>query len=190
MGANCCTLREDCGNSNNPVTLDHLTPAKFNYGSSQNTPASGNSKRRHSRTQSPRKNLRDLHEVKNIKSLFEFKRQIGSGSYGTVFQAINKKSGEQCAVKVIHKEHKSEKQWYKMMRSELTMLKELNHPNLVRVFELCEDKNYIYEVAELVQHGDLFNMIERICEAKKSVSERQVAKWIVQILEALNYLHT
>ena len=77
-----------------------------------------------------------------------------------------------------------------MMRSELTMLKELNHPNLVRIFELCEDKNYIYEVAELVQHGDLYKMIERICEAKKSISELQVAKWIVQILEALNYLHT
>ena len=77
-----------------------------------------------------------------------------------------------------------------MMRSELAMLKELNHPNLVRVFELCEDKNYIYEVSELVQQGDLFNVIGRICETKKSVSELQVAKWVVQILESLNYLHT
>ena len=40
------------------------------------------------------------------------------------------------------------------------MLQQLNHPNLVRIVELCEDKNYIYEVAELVKHGDLMQVIE------------------------------
>ena len=69
------------------------------------------------------------------------------------------------------------------------MLQRLSHPNLVRIVELCEDRHYIYEVAELVKHGDLMQVIENEFEAGGALSEAQVGRWILQILEGLNYLH-
>ena len=84
--------------------------------------------------------MRNFHKVHNILSLYEFKKQLGSGSYGTVYKAVSKASGETLAIKVIRKEQKAEREWHVLMQSELQMLKELNHPNLVRVVELCEDR--------------------------------------------------
>ena len=104
-------------------------------------------------------NFRNLKETEDIKALYEFKKKLGSGSYGTVYQAINKVTKEHRAVKVIVKERESLRSWHDLMQSELMMLQKLNHANFVRVHELYEDPKHIYVVAELIEHGDLLNVL-------------------------------
>ena len=60
----------------------------------------------------PKKNFRSFEKIKNIRSLYEFKKQLGSGSYGTVYEAINIKSGESRAIKVIQKRPENVKRWH------------------------------------------------------------------------------
>ena len=60
----------------------------------------------------PKKDFRSFEKIKNIRSLYEFKKQLGSGSYGTVYEAINKKSGESRAIKVIQKKPDNVKRWH------------------------------------------------------------------------------
>ena len=45
------------------------------------------------------------------------------------------------------------------MKSELMMLEKLNHVHFVRVYELYEDDKHIFVVAELIEHGDLLNVL-------------------------------
>jgi len=44
-----------------------------------------------------------------------------------------------------------------LMKNELKVLEETVHPNIVRVFELLEDKNHYYIVSELMAGGELYD---------------------------------
>lgn len=58
-----------------------------------------------------------------------------------------------------------------LMMSELTVLHDLSHPNVMRVNELLEDNRYYYIVTEILEGGELF---DRILEVKK-FSEKKAA---------------
>ena len=76
------------------------------------------------------------------------------------------------------------------MQHELEMLETLNHPNIVRVLDLCEDEKFIYIICELIPNGDMMKVMTDRIKQKKPLSEGEVARWIWQLLTALNYLHT
>lgn len=65
------------------------------------------------------------------------------------------------------------------------MLKETDHPNIMRIFEIIEDQGHYYVVSELMRGGELYDRIIKM----KVFSERAAAKIISQILLALNYMH-
>lgn len=70
---------------------------------------------------------------------------------------------------------------------EISLLKTLDHPNIVKIFEWFEDKERIYLIMELLTGGDLH---EKIVQRKKSRwEEEEIASIIQQILYGLNYLH-
>lgn len=71
------------------------------------------------------------------------------------------------------------------MRNELTILKQLDHPNIVKVFEFYEDDDNIYIIEELCKGGELFDYIIQ----NKKISEKLAAKIFQQILYAVNYCH-
>ena len=135
------------------------------------------------------KNFRGFHTVKNIKEQYKFVKQLGAGSYGTVFEAVHIQSNEPCAVKVIQKK-KTNQGWHGLMKKELQALEHLTHPNIVRVLDLCEDTRFIYIIAELMPHGDMYKLAIDMAKNHKPISEGEVAEWMLQLLQALNYLHT
>lgn len=72
-----------------------------------------------------------------------------------------------------------------MMLSELLVLKQCDHPNIMQVIEILEDKNYFYIISEYMAGGELF---DRIIEVER-FSESDAAYLIQQILRAINFLH-
>lgn len=72
-----------------------------------------------------------------------------------------------------------------LQRQEFEVLKETDHPNIMRIFEIIEDQGHYYVVSELMQGGELYDRIIKM----KVFSERAAAKIISQILLALNYMH-
>lgn len=62
------------------------------------------------------------------------------------------------AVKILNKASMDDKEKVRL-KYEIDILKNLDHPNIVRLFEVFEDKNSIYLVTELCTGGELFDVI-------------------------------
>lgn len=110
------------------------------------------------------------------------KKVIGEGSYGAVQRCQFKDTGQWRAVKTINKNLvKNEDQF----REEMAIMKLLDHPNIVRLYESFEDARNVYLVLELCAGGELF---ERIVSDGK-FSEQAAARCVQQMLRAVNYMH-
>ena len=96
-------------------------------------------------------------KVNNYRELYELSNELGSGGYGTVYEAKNKVADEICAVKVMNKKMLAEKKddGMKFVKREIEALEKMAHPNIVRVLDLCEDEEDICIVMELITNGNL-----------------------------------
>lgn len=65
------------------------------------------------------------------------------------------------------------------------LLKNQDHPNIIKIFEFYQDSKYFYIVTELCTGGELF---DKIIE-ERSFDERKTAETMRQILQAVNYCH-
>uniref|UniRef100_A0A183INS0 Protein kinase domain-containing protein n=1 Tax=Soboliphyme baturini TaxID=241478 RepID=A0A183INS0_9BILA len=106
------------------------------------------------------------------------------GAFSRVFLAESKvQVGFLVAVKCIDK--KAVKGKEESLQNEIDVLRRLQHPNIVRLYETYEDKSNYYLVMELVTGGELF---DRIVE-RGTFSEKDASALIRQVLEAVSYMH-
>ena len=70
--------------------------------------------------------------------------------------------------------------------NEFEILKSLDHPNIVRLYEMYLDDKNFYVISEYCEGGELFNRIKK----SKFLSEKIVAKIMFQILSAVIYCHS
>ncbi|KAJ8594811.1 kinase-like protein [Rhizopogon salebrosus TDB-379] len=109
---------------------------------------------------------------------------LGSGSYATVQLALDTTGHQQAACKIIRRKEGND---LRKEMKEATLLMNLNHPNINRVYAVDSDPGFLYIMLELCTGGDLFTYItthsrHRLCEGE--------AKYIMyQLLKALKYLH-
>lgn len=101
------------------------------------------------------------------------KRIFGSGHFGKVYKATNKADPSiTVAIKVIDKRNlKSDD--LQMIMTEIGILQELDHPNIVSYMETFEEPRFIYIVMESCTGGELFDSREIILKNGKFFTERQ-----------------
>ena len=109
-------------------------------------------------------------------------RVIGEGTYGVVFKAIDKVSKQEVAIKRIPREKIRN---YQRFLNEINALKKLDHPNVIKLFEIYEDEDDVYLVQEICKGGELFDYIIN----QEFLSERQAAVIFQQILLSVMYCH-
>ena len=109
-------------------------------------------------------------------------RKLGQGSYGSVSKAVHKSTKQVRAVKTIPK---SKLKNIDSFRQEVNIMKALDHPNIIRLYETFEDHRNVYLVMSLCSGGELF---DRLIEMGK-LTEVQAAIIMQQILRAIFYLH-
>ncbi len=101
-----------------------------------------------------------------------------------MFKAIHLKTGLQRAVKTVSKSRlKATDQ--RFLETEVENLKKLDHPNILKVYEFYQDKDFLYIVTELCIGGELF---DRIIESR-SFSEHTSGQIMKQLLSAIKYCH-
>lgn len=83
---------------------------------------------------------------------------IGEGAYGRVQKCHRKGTLEARAVKIIEKRWMNDQERVRL-QYEVNILKNLNHPNIVRLYEVFEDKSLIWLVTELCDGRELFEEI-------------------------------
>jgi len=101
-----------------------------------------------------------------------------------VREATHRKTGDKVAVKVIKKQTVAGED-IKLLRREITNLKTLDHPNILKLYEVYEDKDNFYLVMELVRGQELFDKIV----ARGQYSERDASNITRQFVSAIEYLH-
>ena len=104
---------------------------------------------------------------------------LGHGSYGQVKRVKNIKMNEERAMKIVKKKSESS-------HNEVEILKKISHPNIANVFEIFEDSRKYYIMMELLEGGELFEVIIN----QGYFSEADAAKIMKQLLSAVNYLHS
>jgi calcium/calmodulin-dependent protein kinase I len=111
-------------------------------------------------------------------------KELGRGRFSVVCECVNKVTGEHAAVKIIDKAT-IEPEEKGLLRTEIAVLKLVNHPNIIRMEGLYESKQYLYIVMEMLTGGELF---ERIV-GRPRFTELEAAKLIRPLLESVAYLH-
>lgn len=128
--------------------------------------------------------LGQLAKTSKVEDYFEFKDRLGSGRFSDVFTALELRTGFEWAIKVVEKTRLNELE-REMLRSEVAIMRLLNHPNVVEMKEVYEDRTKLYLVMELVEGGELFDRIRQ----KRVFSEFTAFHCTRQLLTIVQYLH-
>lgn len=114
-------------------------------------------------------------------------KEIGHGHYGVVRKCMDRKTGEWYAIKSIRKSkvHKIE-----VLKREIEILKDVQHPNIIRLIEVHEDSKYLHLITELCTGGELFDrIIAKTQSPEGHFSEVDAADLVRCILDAIAYCH-
>ena len=108
---------------------------------------------------------------------------LGEGSFGKVFKAREISTGKIIAVKKMPINHSEKK--YSNIIKEINLLKNLDHPNIVKYYDYFEEEDFIYLMMEYLEGGTLKQYIN----SKSDITEDEARIIIRQLLTALSYLH-
>ncbi|KAI8376274.1 kinase-like domain-containing protein [Radiomyces spectabilis] len=115
---------------------------------------------------------------------FTLECKLGEGATAEVFQAYDSE-GQQFAIKVIPKTRIANSYQKARFFDEIKLHRRLDHPNIVKFHCYFFDAEYAYIVMELCENKTLMHLLRE----ETVLSEHQVHHFLVQILEALRYMH-
>lgn len=123
-----------------------------------------------------------LFSTKDILSSYEFKETVGRGAFANVYRAINKITGDEVAIKEIFIEDDDD---ILELMCEIDLLKILKHKNIVKYHGFIKNDKKLLIFLEYCSGGSLRNVYKK----KGPLTEKQVVKYMKQVLEGLIYLH-
>jgi len=124
---------------------------------------------------------------RDFSQIYRVGKSIGSGGYGEVRKCTHRDSKVQRAVKIFRKDMIPSGQLETgSLFQEIDIMRTLDHPNIVRVYEYFEDARRIFIVMELCKGGELFTQIVK----RNHFTESQAAIIMKQLFSAVSYLHS
>ncbi|XP_008062217.1 cyclin-dependent kinase 2 isoform X4 [Carlito syrichta] len=117
---------------------------------------------------------------------FQKVEKIGEGTYGVVYKARNKLTGEVVALKKIRLDTETEGVPSTAIR-EISLLKELNHPNIVKLLDVIHTENKLYLVFEFL-HQDLKKFMD--ASALTGIPLPLIKSYLFQLLQGLAFCHS
>jgi calcium-dependent protein kinase len=115
---------------------------------------------------------------------YKIGKTLGEGAYGKVYLVTHRTTNLVRAMKSLKKSAVT-KDDESQLFFEVSILKDLDHPNIARLYELYQDENNYYLISEFCSGGELF---DKICNTT-FFSEKIAADYIRQILSAIIYCH-
>ena len=129
---------------------------------------------------------------KKLDGLYEVKELIGSGGMANVYKAVMLgrngpvPAGTVVAVKVLRQEYTHDPELVRRFKNESKAISLLNHPNIVKVYDVSVNDQLQYIVMEYV---DGMTLREYLNERGGKLTSRETVHFISQILKALEHAH-
>ncbi len=122
----------------------------------------------------------------NLLEIYDVKNKLGSGKFGLVKLGIHKKTGQKVAIKIMKKSTMDSSD-LELVRTEIEILKICQHPNIIRLYNVFENADYLYIIMEYCYGGDLFSYLEN---RHFRLSEKRASTIIHQMATAVYYMHS
>ncbi|XP_057536919.1 CBL-interacting serine/threonine-protein kinase 12 [Amaranthus tricolor] len=136
-------------------------------------------------TAAPTKKLKEPSSPKGLLlGRYELGKLLGHGTFAKVYLAKNVKTDESVAIKVLDKEKIMKGGLMSHIKREISILRRVRHPNIVKLFEVMATKSKIFFVMEYVKGGELFNKV-----AKGRLKEDVARKYFQQLISAVGFCH-
>jgi len=121
-----------------------------------------------------------------IRDVYRIGNKLGDGAFGSVRKITHRVTGEVRAVKTIHKKSLRTPEEQQTFFNEVAVLRALDHPNILKLFEFYQDDKNYYLITEYCAGGELY---DRIINAG-FFSEALAANIMKQILSCIMYCHS
>lgn len=120
----------------------------------------------------------------NIEGVYQFDKTklLGEGGFGRVFKAVHNITKQSRAIKVIPKSKIKDPAKFAI---EIEILKQVDHPNIIKLFETFEDARNVYLVFEMCEGGELFDRVV----AKTHYTESEARAAFTDIMKCIHYCH-
>ena len=114
-------------------------------------------------------------------------KEVSNGTYAKIYMVQSKTDMKLYCCKEILKDKISD---LNKFRNEINILSKVDHPNIIRLYEIFEDSRYISLIMELCTGGELFKKINELADKDQSFSEKEAVKIFKQLMKAVSYCHS
>ncbi|XP_061203633.1 death-associated protein kinase 2 isoform X2 [Neopsephotus bourkii] len=130
-----------------------------------------------------------LFKQQKVEDIYEIGEELGSGQFAIVKKCRDKSTGLEYAAKFIKKrQSRASRRGVRReeIEREVSILQQILHANIIKLHDIYENKTDVVLILELVSGGELFDFLAQ----KESLSEEEATRFIKQILDGVNYLHS
>ena len=120
------------------------------------------------------------------KTRFTDKQLLGQGTYGKVYKAKDNLDGQDVAIKIMKLEQEENGISQSNLR-EVSIMKSIDHPNLLRIKDVFFERNMILIISEFIKY-DVYNYM--YCKLRKPLNEQLICSYAFQLLCGLFHLHS
>lgn len=115
---------------------------------------------------------------------YVFDSHIGQGGMGAVYRGHQLKLDRAVAIKILHRQHGTGYSYPERFRREAQVLAQLNHPNIVSVYDFGMVGDYLYYVMEFIEGTDLHQLLGR-----REITPARALEIMPALCDALHYAH-
>ncbi|KAH9731295.1 CBL-interacting serine/threonine-protein kinase 9 [Citrus sinensis] len=117
---------------------------------------------------------------------YELGRTLGEGSFAKVKFAKNVETGDFVAIKIVDRDQVLRHKMVEQIKREISTMKLIKHPNVIKIIEVMASKTKIYIVLEFIDGGELFDKIAKHGRLK----EDEARRYFQQLINAVDYCHS
>jgi serine/threonine protein kinase len=122
---------------------------------------------------------------KKFSELYSKRSKLGEGAFSVVIEAVKKTNNKSYAIKIVTKSKLSIED-EQALKDEIQVLNELKHENIIQLYDVFDERSYIYLVTELMSGGELFDRIV----SKAFYNEKEARDLCKILFEAIAYCHS
>ena len=117
-------------------------------------------------------------------------KELGKGAFGKVFLTSKQGSMQKFATKQIDKKYAANPKAKRYIDNEISILKNINHENIVKLYDVKETSQYFYLVTEYCNGGALSDKLEEYKDTYNAPFSEEIVQYLMrQIMSAMKYLH-